>query len=66
MSWTIPAHADRRENDIQKGRRLEYFTLGWNLTEAVVGIGAGVIAGSISLIGFGVHSIASIGRCHIK
>jgi divalent metal cation (Fe/Co/Zn/Cd) transporter len=46
-----------RETDTRKGRRLEYFTLGWNLTEAVVGIGAGVMAGSIALIGFGVDSI---------
>jgi divalent metal cation (Fe/Co/Zn/Cd) transporter len=57
MSSTIPAHVDRREKDTRKGRRLEYFTLGWNLSEAVVGISAGVIAGSISLIGFGVDSI---------
>ena len=33
------------------------FTLGWNLTEAVVGIGAGLVAGSIALVGFGVDSI---------
>lgn len=46
-----------RETDMRRGRRLEYFTLGWNLIEAFVGIGAGVIAGSIALIGFGVDSI---------
>jgi divalent metal cation (Fe/Co/Zn/Cd) transporter len=46
-----------RETDMRKGRRLEYFTLGWNLTEALVGISAGVIAGSIALIGFGMDSI---------
>ena len=57
MSSTIPAHVDLRESDTRQGRRLEYFTLGWNLTEAVVGIGAGVIAGSIALVGFGVDSI---------
>ena len=48
---------DLRESDTRRGRRLEYFTLGWNLTEAIVGIGAGVIAGSIALVGFGVDSI---------
>jgi divalent metal cation (Fe/Co/Zn/Cd) transporter len=57
VSSTIPAHVDLRANDTRKGRRLEYFTLGWNLTEAVVGIAAGVIAGSIALVGFGVDSI---------
>ena len=51
------AHRTLREVDAHSGRRLEYFTLGWNLTEAVGGIGAGVIAGSIALIGFGLDSI---------
>jgi divalent metal cation (Fe/Co/Zn/Cd) transporter len=46
-----------RETDTRRGRRLEYFTLGWNLTEAVVGIGAGIIAGSMALVGFGLDSI---------
>jgi cation diffusion facilitator family transporter len=36
--------------------RLEYFTIGWNVIEAVVAIGAGVIAGSVALVGFGVDS----------
>jgi divalent metal cation (Fe/Co/Zn/Cd) transporter len=57
MPPAIPAQVDLRASDTREGRRLEYFTLGWNLTEAVVGIGAGVIAGSIALIGFGVDSI---------
>lgn len=33
---------------IRVGRRLEYFTVGWNLTEAAVAVGAGVFAGSAS------------------
>jgi divalent metal cation (Fe/Co/Zn/Cd) transporter len=57
MASTISAPIDLRASDTREGRRLEYFTLGWNLTEAVVGIGAGVIAGSIALIGFGMDSI---------
>ena len=39
------------------GRRLEVFTVGWNLIEALVGIGAGLLAGSIALVGFGVDSV---------
>jgi cation diffusion facilitator family transporter len=35
---------------------LEYFTVGWNVIEGVVAIGAGLIAGSVALIGFGVDS----------
>ena len=50
-------HVASRETDTREGRRLEYFTLGWNLIEAVVGTGAGIIAGSIALVGFGVDSI---------
>jgi divalent metal cation (Fe/Co/Zn/Cd) transporter len=57
MPSAISAPVDSRANHSRAGRRLEYFTLGWNLTEAVVGIGAGVIAGSIALVGFGVDSI---------
>jgi cation diffusion facilitator family transporter len=40
----------------RRGLRLEYVTVGWNVTEAVVAIGAGIIAGSVALIGFGVDS----------
>ena len=39
------------------GLRLEWATLGWNVTEAVVAIWAGAVAGSVSLIGFGADSI---------
>ena len=42
---------------VARGRRLEYFTIGWNATEAVVAITAGAIAGSIALVGFGLDSI---------
>ncbi|MGI9021290.1 MAG: hypothetical protein ACR2G3_11345 [Solirubrobacterales bacterium] len=40
----------------RRGLRLEYFTISWNVIEAVVAIGAGVIAGSVALVGFGVDS----------
>jgi len=46
-----------RSRQLQHGRKLEYFTLGWNMMEAVVAIGAGWFAGSIALIGFGVDSV---------
>ncbi len=42
---------------MKRGRRLEYFTIGWNLLEAFVSIAAGLIAGSIALIGFGIDSL---------
>ncbi len=36
---------------------LEYFTVGWNVVEAGVAIGAGWFADSIALVGFGVDSL---------
>jgi divalent metal cation (Fe/Co/Zn/Cd) transporter len=41
----------------RRGRRLEYLTLGWNLAEAGVGVGAAVAAGSVALLGFGADSV---------
>lgn len=46
-----------RADEARKGRRLEYFTLGWNLAEAGVAVAAGIAAGSIALVGFGVDSL---------
>ena len=42
---------------VRRGRRLEYLTVGWNFVEAVVSVGAGLVAGSIALVGFGVDSL---------
>jgi len=42
------------------GRRLEYFTIGWNSLEGLIAVGAGALAGSISLIGFGVDSFIEV------
>jgi divalent metal cation (Fe/Co/Zn/Cd) transporter len=39
------------------GRRLEYLSLGWNVIEAAVALGAAAAAGSIALTGFGVDSV---------
>jgi len=46
-----------RDAAVRQGRRLEYFTVGWNLIEAAVALGAGFFAGSIALIGFGIDSL---------
>jgi divalent metal cation (Fe/Co/Zn/Cd) transporter len=42
---------------LSRGRRLEYLTLAWNSLEAVGAITAGLIAGSIALVGFGFDSV---------
>ena len=41
--------------------RLEWFTVAWNVTEAVVAVAAGIAAGSVALIGFGVDSGIELG-----
>jgi divalent metal cation (Fe/Co/Zn/Cd) transporter len=46
-----------RERDAAHGRRLERLTLGWNVVEAAVAIGAGVAASSVALVGFGIDSV---------
>ena len=42
---------------VQRGRVLEYVTLAWNSLEAVAAIVAGLLAGSIALVGFGLDSV---------
>ena len=46
-----------RDGLLARGLRLEYFTVLWNAAEAVVGIAAGVAAGSLALLGFGFDSV---------
>jgi cation diffusion facilitator family transporter len=46
----------RREQLHRRGLRLEWFTVAWNVVEAFVAIGVGVVVGSVVLVGFGVDS----------
>lgn len=46
-----------RTISLRRGLLLEYFTVGWNVLEAVVGVTAGFMAGSVALVGFGLDSI---------
>jgi len=45
---------------VGRGRRLEYFTIAWNCLEGVVAVVAGLVAGSISLVGFGIDSFIEV------
>ena len=45
-----------RLDAVRRVRRYNNLTIGWNVVEGVVGIGAGIVAGSISLIAFGLDS----------
>jgi hypothetical protein len=48
--------AARREALHRRGFWLEWFTVAWNVVEAVVAIGVGLAVGSVALVGFGVDS----------
>jgi divalent metal cation (Fe/Co/Zn/Cd) transporter len=45
---------------VVRGQRLEYFTIGWNTLEGLVAVIAGAVAGSISLVGFGIDSFIEV------
>src|SRR5258707_6782250 len=45
---------------VRHARRLEYFTIAWNGLEGLVALVAGAIAGSISLVGFGIDSLIEV------
>ena len=49
-----------RTSAARRGRSLEYFTLAWNLLEGLVAVFAGLTAGSISLVGFGIDSFIEV------
>ena len=52
--------ADERLDAARTGRRLQYATIAWNSAECVVAVGAGVVAGSIALVGFGLDSAIEV------
>src|ERR1700686_4856158 len=45
---------------VLRGRRLEYFTVVWNMLEGLIAVVAGIVAGSISLVGFGIDSFIEV------
>ena len=59
LNMTQPGAANRA-NLVGRGRRLEYFTIAYNSLEGLVAIIAGLIAGSIALVGFGFDSVIEV------
>ena len=49
-----------RASMARRGRDLEYFTIAWNMLEGLVSVIAGIVAGSISLVGFGIDSFIEV------
>lgn len=54
------ASSRNRQDLVRRGQRLEYFTIGYNSAEGLVSLAAGLVAGSVSLIGFGVDSLIEV------
>jgi divalent metal cation (Fe/Co/Zn/Cd) transporter len=49
-----------RQPAVQRARLLNVATIGWNTAEGVVAIAAGLAAGSVSLVGFGIDSAIEV------
>jgi len=56
----IQISSAQRPEFIRRGRYLEYFTIGYNSLEGLIAVVAGVIAGSIALVGFGADSLIEV------
>jgi divalent metal cation (Fe/Co/Zn/Cd) transporter len=47
----------QRQRLVLRARRLTLLSLGWHVLEAAVAVGAGVVASSVALVGFGADSL---------
>jgi hypothetical protein len=52
--------APERNRFIERGRRLEYFTIFWTSLEAIAALISGLIARSVVLVGFGLDSLIDV------
>jgi divalent metal cation (Fe/Co/Zn/Cd) transporter len=60
MSSSVASQNVIRREQLRRGRWLEYLTIGWNSLEGVIAVGAGLAAGSIALVGFGLDSVIEV------
>lgn len=51
-----PMRAPPRASLVRRALALEYLTVGWNVVEGVIAIGAALAAGSVALFAFGIDS----------
>lgn len=56
----LGAGRERRNAAVRRARLLNRLTLGWNVVECLVALLAGVLAGSVSLVGFGLDSAIEV------
>jgi divalent metal cation (Fe/Co/Zn/Cd) transporter len=57
---TVQIGIGHRANLVRRGRRLEYFTIVYNSLEGLIAVVAGLMAGSIALVGFGFDSLIEV------
>lgn len=60
MNTEVLAQNSVYSANVQRGRKLEYLTIGWNSLEAIAAVVAGLIAGSVALVGFGIDSVIEV------
>lgn len=60
MSTDVLLSQPNRAADVRRGRYLEYFTIAYNSLEGLIAVVAGLIAGSIALVGFGFDSLIEV------
>ena len=56
----VQVGAGDRASLVRRGRRLEYFTIVYNSLEGLIAAVAGLVAGSIALVGFGFDSLIEV------
>ena len=54
---TKPQKTVEREHLVRRAKQLAWLGVGWHGIEAAIAVGAGLIAGSIALVGFGADSL---------
>jgi divalent metal cation (Fe/Co/Zn/Cd) transporter len=60
ISGMIADLSTRRGRLVERGQRLEYFTILWNSLEALASLISGFAAGSVALVGFGLDSLIEV------
>ena len=54
------ASVSAREEMVRKGIRLSYLTIAYNVFEALGSLIAGILSGSVALVGFGIDSVIEV------
>jgi divalent metal cation (Fe/Co/Zn/Cd) transporter len=60
MAESPPAPYSPKTALLRRARALEWFTVAYNVAEGVLSVGAGWLAGSIALVGFGLDSFIEV------